>query len=345
MHLITNRITRPMTTKAPCYLKKPVPPENVIPQNIFQTWSSHVIPDGMFKASQSWKDLNPDWQYQLFHHADRRLFIKTHFHTQVLSAYDELIPRAYQADLWRYCVLYAKGGCYVDIKLQAKLALKQVLSETDQFIVPYDSFSDEKGFSGYLAQAFLAATPGHPVLRHAIAMIVDNTLSGYYGQNSLWPTGPGLLGMALNAALGRPLLNTHSPGQFDFNKGTYTLLPPPNFKTNVLKLPDGSDFFLIRYDKYKKDKYSHIKSLQDFYTVYPFAWTFKKVYKSGLAQKTHPDLKELKRSHAAVIRILYKNKSIKEARRHWLKTLLSRHRSWRLTEAILFELQYLFKLG
>lgn len=32
----------------------------------------------------------------------------------VLSAYDKIMPNAYKADLFRLCILYVYGGCYID---------------------------------------------------------------------------------------------------------------------------------------------------------------------------------------------------------------------------------------
>ena len=44
-----------------------------------------------------------------------REFIKNNFRVEVLHAYDILIPTAYKADLWRFCVLYINGGIYGDL--------------------------------------------------------------------------------------------------------------------------------------------------------------------------------------------------------------------------------------
>ena len=45
-------------------------------------------------------------------------FIKSHFSKRVLYAYDKLIPGAFKADLWRYCIIYINGGIYIDIKYE-----------------------------------------------------------------------------------------------------------------------------------------------------------------------------------------------------------------------------------
>ena len=57
-----------------------------------------------------------DCVYYLYNDADCRAFIQSAFPPDVVAAYDRLIPTAFKADLWRYCVLYKFGGVYLDIK-------------------------------------------------------------------------------------------------------------------------------------------------------------------------------------------------------------------------------------
>ena len=57
-----------------------------------------------------------DCVYYLYNDADCRAFIRSAFPPDVVAAYDRLIPTAFKADLWRYCVLYKFGGVYLDIK-------------------------------------------------------------------------------------------------------------------------------------------------------------------------------------------------------------------------------------
>jgi hypothetical protein len=57
-----------------------------------------------------------DCIHYLFHDEDCRSFIEREYPPDVLMAYDRLIPTAFKADLWRYCVLYKYGGAYLDVK-------------------------------------------------------------------------------------------------------------------------------------------------------------------------------------------------------------------------------------
>jgi hypothetical protein len=57
-----------------------------------------------------------DCVHYLFNDDACRDFLSVTFPTDVVNAYDSLIPTAFKADLWRYCILYMFGGVYMDIK-------------------------------------------------------------------------------------------------------------------------------------------------------------------------------------------------------------------------------------
>jgi mannosyltransferase OCH1-like enzyme len=113
-----------------------------IPKKIFQTYKTNQVSSGMYDAVNTWIDKNPDWEYHFFDKDDRRNFIKENFPKKVLDAYDTLLPGAYKADLWRYCVLYIHGGVYVDIKAQLLVSLNDVISEDIQFLSIKDKLCD-----------------------------------------------------------------------------------------------------------------------------------------------------------------------------------------------------------
>ena len=60
--------------------------------------------------------MNDNINLEYYDDTGARDFIINNYPSEVLWAYDKLIPGAYKADLWRYCVLYINGGIYVDIK-------------------------------------------------------------------------------------------------------------------------------------------------------------------------------------------------------------------------------------
>ena len=158
----------------------------IIPQNIYQTWHSKQIPPLMFNAISKIKKYNPRFKYFLFDDNDCREFIKTHFKPDVLHAYDNLIPGAYKADLWRYCILFINGGIYLDIKFAPLNGFKFInLCESEHFVLD----ADGKG----IYNAFMVTLPKNQILFKAIRQIVENVKNRYYGESNLSPTGPKML--------------------------------------------------------------------------------------------------------------------------------------------------------
>ena len=158
----------------------------IIPTNIFQTWHSKFLSPLMAKSIFIIKKLNPRFNYFLFDDNDCRKFIKTYFRHDVLDAYDKLIPGAYKADLWRYCVLFIKGGIYLDIKYTPLNGFKFInLTESEHLVY------DINGINIY--NALMVCLPGNKLLINSINTIVENVKNKFYGNCYLEPTGPALL--------------------------------------------------------------------------------------------------------------------------------------------------------
>ena len=84
-----------------------------IPAYVFQTWNNKKLPPKMYYIMKQMKQNNPNFRFYLFDDNDCRKFIKSNFDSNILNAYDSLIPGAYKSDLWRLCVLYKNGGIYI----------------------------------------------------------------------------------------------------------------------------------------------------------------------------------------------------------------------------------------
>lgn len=70
---------------------------------------------------------NPEYEYNMFDDDESLKFIKENFKKEVADAYENVIPGAYKADLWRYCVLYIHGGVYLDIKNKVMKPLREII--------------------------------------------------------------------------------------------------------------------------------------------------------------------------------------------------------------------------
>jgi len=158
-----------------------------IPYDIYQTWYTKDLPEKMRERVNLLKSQNPEFNHHLFDDNDCREFIKQHFRLDVLEAYDSLIPGAYKADLWRLCILFIRGGIYIDIKLVCANGFKLIeLTEKNHFVKDRPANS--------IFNSLIVCEKGNIFLFTAIRNIVLNVKKKFYGLCPLCPTGPMLLG-------------------------------------------------------------------------------------------------------------------------------------------------------
>ena len=159
---------------------------NIIPLNIYQTWHTKNLPPKMLDNINKIKLNNPAFKHYLYDDNDCRKFIQENYNNDVLNAFDNLIPGAYKADLWRYCILYKYGGIYLDIKYKPHNKFKFInLTEKEHFVFDIDNES--------IYNALMVSLPNNQELLTAINSIVYNVKNKFYGNTPLEPTGPGLL--------------------------------------------------------------------------------------------------------------------------------------------------------
>jgi mannosyltransferase OCH1-like enzyme len=194
----------------------------IIPLHIYQTWHTKNLPPKMRECVDKLKRDNPEFTHNLYDDADCREFIRDNFEPEVLDAFDKMIPGAYKADLWRYCILYKKGGIYLDIKFQCQKGFKLLELCDKNYLVLERPFAGKINIADELNMinshhyfnniykkidvnfwqdrrigiynAVMVSEPQNPLLWKCIQKVVKNVNTKYYGYNPLYITGPGLLG-------------------------------------------------------------------------------------------------------------------------------------------------------
>lgn len=160
----------------------------LIPKTIYQTCPDKSKLDARFlKNIDLIKKMNPDWEYQLFDHHDRREFLLKNYSLDYLAAYDALQSDygAAKADFFRYLLIYKCGGVYLDIKSSTSMPLSQVIQDDDAYILSeWDNSSDGEfpgagcwskyGVPSEYQQWHIMASPKHPFLKEVIKAVKSN---------------------------------------------------------------------------------------------------------------------------------------------------------------------------
>jgi hypothetical protein len=155
---------------------------NKIPQILYKTGPYDLAPshlEDIFDINKKMLNVN-----KIYYYNDNECYdlIKT-MNNNVIKAYDSLIPTAYKADLWRYCILYKYGGIYGDM--------------TQKFYLNYDVQKDNVDMvlvrdirNEAIQISFMATIPQNPFLIYVINNITNDILQKKKGKNSLDITGP-----------------------------------------------------------------------------------------------------------------------------------------------------------
>ena len=153
-----------------------------IPLVLYKTGPYKTVPKPILQLFlQNMSYLNCS-SYEYFNDTQCKSFIRVYFPPKILKAYESLIPNAYKADLWRYCVLYRNGGIYGDL--------------TQKFLKPYkvnqnyDLILTKDKAKNAVQISFMAAKKRCPFLLYVITNISDDILQKKKGNNSLDITGP-----------------------------------------------------------------------------------------------------------------------------------------------------------
>lgn len=157
-----------------------------IPLNLFQTWTTKALPHHMAECVASIQRDNPEFTHHLFDDADCERFIQSHFGDRVAEAFCTLIPGAFKADLWRYCVLYVHGGIYVDIKFKCCDGFRLVAMTDSEYLC---NTSSPNG----VYNAIMVCLPGNTLLQRCIDQIVYHVQTEFYGTSAFEITGPCLV--------------------------------------------------------------------------------------------------------------------------------------------------------
>ena len=184
------------------------------PRKLIQTFKH--IDDIVLQSKLSFLKKN-QLEYEFFDDNDCYNFIKKHYDDEILKAYDKIIPKAFKADMFRYCYLYQYGGIYSDIDTINLNNLDFLLNDNTYDII----ITRERANIPGLFQAFIISKPKQEIFKIAIDLIVKNVNRNYYPYvtnnqgwgywvNILAITGPVLLGNSLCKLLELPFFTCNT---------------------------------------------------------------------------------------------------------------------------------------
>jgi len=127
-----------------------------IPKIVHQTWKTDDIPYSIYNKRwvESWKKLNPEWEYKLWTDKKNREFIKENY-PWFLKIYDSYPENIQRADAVRYFILYHFGGLYVDLDFEC---LKNIDPLLENKTLVFGRVYPTKETFNEIPNAFMAST-------------------------------------------------------------------------------------------------------------------------------------------------------------------------------------------
>lgn len=154
-----------------------------IPNIIHFTFSNTILPIEILKVIEHNKRVCNDCKFIFYNDNDIDKFIKENFNDEVYDCFKKINPiyGAMKADFFRYCVLYAIGGIYIDIKSLINYPIFKIINKNDLCLldIPRNNLEVWRNNKPTYEQWLLIFTPRHPYLYTMIKQMVYYIKTNY----------------------------------------------------------------------------------------------------------------------------------------------------------------------
>lgn len=107
------------------------------PPKIWQTWKVDPLhfEERDINTARSWPDKNPDWRYEVLTDGNDMGYVEYHYGAEgfnrpdIVAFYRDVKAPIIKADLLRYLIMYADGGVYADIDVEAMKPMSKFIPE------------------------------------------------------------------------------------------------------------------------------------------------------------------------------------------------------------------------
>lgn len=159
-----------------------------VPPVVYQTWEATYLPRRLHSSVSKFRNMNPEFSFHLFTKEDRDAYMKENWsYSPISEIYERARFGQLRTDIFRYCLLFEKGGWYFDISKGAAAPLRNFIEPDSQEILTFENNDMPSSMVPNLnAKKILGAaagkrivqwgfgfSPKHPLLELHISRIVD----------------------------------------------------------------------------------------------------------------------------------------------------------------------------
>ncbi len=138
--------------------------DHAIPKVIYQTYHTKAkIPAKVFRNISTYA---PDYKHVIFDDTDIRRFLREEYGEHYVSVFNKLKGGAHKADFFRYCLLYKRGGVYMDIKTKLIKPIGDIFTDDRVYLV--NSLFNP----GTIYNGIIATPPRVPLFKIALLHVI-----------------------------------------------------------------------------------------------------------------------------------------------------------------------------
>lgn len=213
-----------------------------IPTIVFQTWTDSLFGIRHAKEINKFRNLNPELDFVIYNDQDCDKYMNEAWSgSEILEIYKKSLFGPLKADIFRYCILFDKGGYYFDISKGCRFPLTKlhkpnntaiISAEKNECFVPpdFESISKLIYYDRYYLQWGFGFKKNHIILETTI-----NNICKYYpffkGKIFKNPksailafTGPGMFTKSLRESIPQLDIDDIKQAGVDFNDyGVFSL--------------------------------------------------------------------------------------------------------------------------
>ena len=202
----------PYISQRTLYINDQIAPaiNNEIPNIVYQTWVSKSLPRRLGREVEKFRKLNKEFSFKIFSDQERDEYMKKFWsNNKIYDVYTKVIFEPCKADIFRYCIIFERGGFYFDIKSGCNLPLSKfkpsngaIISHeaSINIIPPNKRFINTTNYPfNLIGNWSFAFKPKHPFLKLLIKKIIEFSplIEGRVFNNPknaiLAFTGPGMM--------------------------------------------------------------------------------------------------------------------------------------------------------
>ena len=153
---------------------------------VHQTWVDRKFGKSHYKSLNNFRSLNPDLTFKIYTDENINKYMEENWsHHNIYKVFKNSLIGPLKTDIFRYCILYDRGGYYFDISRGCKIPLRKLHHKNSKMIITYEDttcfipphnqtlFNLKRPFNHFL-QWGLAFEKKHKFLELIIDQIIKN---------------------------------------------------------------------------------------------------------------------------------------------------------------------------